>query len=175
MKKEKKNLIMGLFIILIMISSTLGFIYSGEDVKKYNGYKFQKTDQGWATFIKKSNSYQTFVYLPNEVEDLEDVELNSDFFYIVNNNDIYYGNKLRNFLTSAGIVSQFASFYENTTLSKVNCSESFPIIVLEKSSSDGSYDVDIKNQENCVYINGNLNKGIDFLAYIIFGVIKKDG
>lgn len=152
-----------------MVTSTLGFIYSGNDSKKYNGHDFKKTDQGWITFVEKTNSYQTFVYLPNEVENLGSVGIDNDFIYIVDDGYSGYGSKLKNIFSSAGIVSQIASFDDNSSLSVVNCTNEFPIIVLNETALANT---EVYKSNNCIFINGNLNKGVDFLAYVVFGIIK---
>lgn len=169
MKKLSKRIWLSVFIVFIMVSSTLGFIYSGNtETKNYNEYKFKRTDNGWASFIEKTDSYRTFSYLPNEVEDLGSVDLNSDFAYIVDDGNSGYGNSLKNIFSSAGIVSQIVSLNGNNNLPIVNCTNELPIFVLK---SNLSMETKIYNDGKCVFIEGNLNKGIDFLAYTAYEVI----
>ena len=71
-KKLKKELLWGIFIAVIMISSTIGFIYSGgsSDYVYKEKFKFKATDSN--TFIYSASAKQQFVfrYLPPQVEDL---------------------------------------------------------------------------------------------------------
>ncbi len=175
MEKSKRKLFLSLFIVFIMVSSTLGFIYGfgqgGNGVsssKKYNGYTFTQTQSGWSTYIPRLNSYQSFNYLPNEVENIGSVNIESDFVYIVDNGNIEYSNRLKNILTYSGIVSQTASFDKDSTLPLVDCTSNFPVIVLNKESQT----TEVYKENNCIFVNGNLNKGVDFLAYTVFGIIK---
>ncbi|MFH1376354.1 MAG: hypothetical protein ABIH25_01840 [Candidatus Woesearchaeota archaeon] len=164
--KKSKNLFAALFIIFIMVMSTLGFIYSGGGSEKYNGYKFQQTDQGWATFVSRTNSYQTFTYLPSEVEDMGPIDIKGNLIYVVDKSNGYQGARLRDVFTSAGIISQFGSLDDNSTLPIIDCDGDNFVVVL-----DSSADEDFYLEDNCIFINGNLNKGIDFLAYVVFGII----
>jgi hypothetical protein len=71
-KKIRKELLWGIFIAVIMISSTIGFIYSGgsSDFTYKDKFKFKATDSN--TFIYSDSAKQQFVfrYLPPQVEDL---------------------------------------------------------------------------------------------------------
>jgi hypothetical protein len=71
-KKVSKELLWGSFIAVIMISSTIGFIYSGgsSDYTYKEKFKFKATETN--TFIYKDAVKQEFVfsYLPPQLEDL---------------------------------------------------------------------------------------------------------
>ena len=67
----KKNLILPLFIITIMVLSVLGYSI-GSSTKsnkiKYKDYTFIQTDQGWVTYI---NNQQLFLFNnPNEISNI---------------------------------------------------------------------------------------------------------
>lgn len=147
--------------------STLGFIYSGGDSEKYNGFKFQRSDQGWVTFVPRTNSYQTFTYLPNELDNMEPIEFKGDLVYVVDKGNSYQGNRLRSIFTSAGIISQVGSLNINDTFPIVDCDGNNSVVVLDQSADESFY-----KENNCIFINGNINKGIDFLAYTVFGIIS---
>lgn len=160
---------MALFIVFIMVMSTLGFIYSGDGSESYNGYKFQRTDFGWATYVNKINSYVYFTYLPKDVESFGDLELKGDFIYIVDNGNSAYGNKIRGIFSSLGIVSLYADFENDSSLPSADCNGENTVIVLNSNeSSDGV----IYNDGSCILLNGNLNKATDFVAYKAYGIIS---
>jgi hypothetical protein len=66
-KKSKLGAILVFFIAFIMISSIIGFIYSGEsDTFKYKDIKFTRTQNQWSAVI--NNRKMVFNYFPAEVE-----------------------------------------------------------------------------------------------------------
>ena len=73
MRKEKKSrwgAFLVIFIAFIMISSVIGFLYSGEtDTFKYKDLKFKRTQTEWYTTI--NDQKLTFNYFPSEVEQIE--------------------------------------------------------------------------------------------------------
>jgi len=72
MRKEKKSkwgAILVFFIAFIMISSIIGFIYSGRtDTFKYKDLKFTRTQNQWYTVI--NNQRLIFNYFPTDVEQI---------------------------------------------------------------------------------------------------------
>ena len=161
-KKEKRNkIIFGLFIIFLMVSSTIGFMYSGEsNTKKVNGYKFIRTETGWRTYIEPIESYWEFVYLPDEIGfDATRFNFNQDMNIYAQESDALYVDRLR-----------FLLLYANVALEQVeelNCSDTKTTLVIERSNSDP----EILTEGNCIYLKGNINKFIDGFTYRIFGVI----
>jgi hypothetical protein len=73
MRKEKKSkwgAVLVFFIAFIMISSIVGFIYSGNEGQfKYNGIKFIQVYNQWRTTI--NHKQLTFDYFPSDVEQIE--------------------------------------------------------------------------------------------------------
>jgi len=74
MRKQKKNrtgIIVSVFIVFIMVTSVIGFIFGGNQTPPvhYKGYKFTQTSRGWRTTINNQNFYLS--YTPNDVELLE--------------------------------------------------------------------------------------------------------
>jgi hypothetical protein len=173
MKQRNKQLILAGFIVFIMVMSTLGFIYGENNSRKYNGYSFRQTDQGWIVYIDKIGNYQSFIYLPSEVEDLGYLELNSDFAYIVDNGNLYYADRLKNFLISAGVLVRNAKLNDQRNETEGNetvadCFGQYPVFILNQEEGETS----VYRENNCIYLNGNLNKAVDFIGYLVFGIIK---
>jgi hypothetical protein len=161
MKKEKRNkLIFGFFIIILMISSTLGFIYSGGDSVKINGYKFMNTDQGWKVWIDEIDSYLYFNYLPDELGynlDLFDLELG--YVKIYNENwDLGGIQRLQAVLLFEGIQTQIL----NTTYV---CTED--ILILNNSDSIPV----LTKEEKCLYLDGNYIMLTEGVIYKVFGIV----
>ena len=161
-KKEDKNKVyFGLFIIILMVSSSVAFMYSGDSsTKKINGYKFIKTDRGWETYINQIKSNWVFNYLPNEIDfDVNDLDFgNGDINIYSENNEEY----IENF--------KFILLYEQVIASEVDeldCNSDKITWVLNNKISNS----EIVRENNCIYLNGNINKFLDGLTYEIFGVI----
>ena len=53
------------------------------------------------------------------------------------------------------------------SLEEKNCNEDTKLLVLNHTYDD----VSISSQDNCIYVNGNINKFVDGITYKIFGVI----
>ncbi|MCD4759729.1 hypothetical protein K8R33_02485 [archaeon] len=161
-KKDRSKIFFGVFIIFLMVSSTLGFIYGGgEETKKINGYKFVKTPVGWSTYIKDIESYWEFTYLPDEINfDLSYFDLNSEAVYLYDlNNQTDYLSKFKFIFLYGGVIAE--------PVEELDCASDTKTFVLDHSLSSSEIVVD----ENCIYLNGNLNKFIDGLTYKVFGVI----
>ena len=157
-KKDNSKIYFGLFIAFLMISSTIGAMYGGgAETKKINGYKFTKVDGGWQTYIEEIESYWRFSYLPNEM----DFEFNSEKFNIYSENELTkpYENKIKLIMLYFGV--------EVEVLNEKNCSAETNLLVLNHSYDN----VIITEEENCILVNGNINKFVDGLTYKIFGVI----
>ena len=89
MKKNKNKLYIGLFIVFLMISSTIGFMYSSEDSKKINGNKFTLTDKGWQLYL--DGNYWYFDYLPSELDFESDMRtIASKLLVSIEDNQYFY-------------------------------------------------------------------------------------
>jgi hypothetical protein len=92
---KKSNLILAVFILLIMVSSVIGFIYSPKDQNNpnqnsidYKGFKFQITNDN--RFITNFNGNNIiFDYNPNELKDINvpNFQLTKDKVYLIFNPD----------------------------------------------------------------------------------------
>ncbi len=157
-KKNNSKVYFGIFIAFLMVSSTIGFMYGGgAETKKINGYKFTRVDGGWQTYIEEIESYWLFTYLPNEIN--FDVGFYDFNVYSEDETSKQYEDKLKFIMLYSGVVVD--------SLEEKECNGDRMMLVLKHSYDD----VSITSEENCVYINGNLNKFVDGITYKIFGVI----
>jgi|APSaa5957512535_1039671.scaffolds.fasta_scaffold140398_2 hypothetical protein len=157
-KKNNSKIYFGLFIAFLMISSTVGFMYGGgAETKKINGYKFTKVDGGWQTYIEEIESYWRFTYLPNEIN--FDIDFGEFNVYPENELSKPYTDKIKFIMLYSG--------KEVEILDEKNCDGEIQLLILNHSYND----VIISEEENCILVNGNLNKFVDGLTYKIFGVI----
>jgi len=160
-KKEKRNkLIFGLFIILLMVSSTLGFMYSGSDSVKINGHKFVLTEQGWKVWLDDLDSYLYFNYLPDELEyDLDSFDFNFGFVKIYNEdwNDGAV-QRLQSILLFKGIHTELVS-------ESSDCDED--ILILNDEDLDPSVTV----EQKCLYFDGDYVKITEGVIYKIFEIV----
>ena len=191
MRQDKKKLFVSIFIIFIMVSSTLGFIlgFSSNDpinqqTEEYNGFEFTQHQTGrWLTQI---NGYQ--VALSNYPEDLENIP----FPPLLSINDLNSANKI--YLTydhnrSISLVLselQFITPHLNKPLIQA-CTEDIKecedlplkkcddatktekVIQLTLSNKTDS----ITYYDNCVLVEGeNLLKPVDRLIWTLLGVMR---
>ncbi len=147
-----------------MVTSTLGFLYSGDNsnTKKEEGLKFVKTESGmWRTYIDSIGSYWDFNYLPSELssDDYSYFVLSADkvYLYTENSNDSKYIDKFKLIFLYTGIVVEEVDTFD--------CSSNTKTYILDSTKSS----IEVNN--NCIYLNGNLNKYLDGLTYKVFGVI----
>ena len=144
-----------------MVSSTLGFIYSGDSTtKKVNGHKFIRTETGWRTYVDGIESYWEFTYLPNEIGfDLSYFNFNSNRVYLYSTEGGDYLDKFKFILLYSGVTGEIVD--------EANCTSDIQTLVLTHSFSEP----EITTDGNCININGNLNKVIDGFTYKTFGMI----
>jgi len=150
-KKDKSKLYMGLFIIFLMVSSTIGFMYSSDNSKKQGKYSFTQTDNGWTTYI--NDQYWSFDYLPKDVPNA-DINLGSSVLINVESNQDYY--ELSNKLAKLNIITDRTS--------SITCNNK-SILVFSESQDNKIY-----KEGNCFYFEGNINKLMDSLFYDLLGI-----
>ena len=71
-KSNKLGLYSAIFIIVIMVSSVIGFMYgdrNSDDTRKYGKTKFVATQEGWMTSVNEEKII--FQFLPESTSDLE--------------------------------------------------------------------------------------------------------
>ena len=183
---RRNKLIFGLFLILIMLFSTIGFAFNfrltGNVVEdlEYNGIEFLRDQStGYWTFNLNGNDYFS-VYSPEEVADISFLNFRS-----VND----YANKPVYFVGEAG--DGFAEIYRVLTnyVSRVGgacldeeCEEDYPlkdcsvdnVIIIEEvlSTEEGAVE-GITSEGNCVYIRAkpeNLVRYADVYMYDLLGI-----
>ncbi len=170
---KKRNLVLPLFVVTIMISSTLGFM-SGDsyDSEQYGDYTFTKVNSGWVTYIE--GKQYLFEYLPSDLEDmdynLDSVDL-TDLYIAYNpaelNDDMNYAiSKLRNFLAYRGEFSQIACLDEE------NCPD-IPVVSCEGDNVIGFINGEEKiyKDDKCTYVSGEFIKSVNRICYDILGVM----
>nr|MBA4404747.1 hypothetical protein [Nanoarchaeum sp.] len=151
----------GIIIIFLMVSSTIGFIYGGDsEVKKVNGQKFYKDGGMWKTYIDSVESYWDFTYLPNELGyDTSIFDINSNKIYLYSE-DNKTTDKFKFILLYKNIKGEVAL--------EENCNLDSTMFVI---NSELTNEATVTKKDNCIYLNGNLNKFVDGLTYKVFGVL----
>ena len=179
-KKRKKNtLIIGIILIFVMLASVFGIIvnsFGSKNTKskiEYNGYEFENQNGLWIT--SKANFIWGFVYSPYEVENISTNSMIKSFalyqnspLYVLSDDKDSEVEIYRNF-------AQVAERMQTACLNDEKCEGNFPVktcsdnfIIIKESETQ-----EIKQQENCVYIQGkkeDLVKLTDAFLYKSIGV-----
>lgn len=184
-KKEKrtKSFLIVIFIVIIMASSTIAYIYikpSEEDKTdyRYNNYEFFKAEQGWITTI--GNTQFLFDYNPGELEEISVKDLNLNIenkAYITldmaekDNNMDYSINKLGRTIRYAGRSVFLACINEENCpdIPLVDCDNQNKVFYLKKAEKNKVY-----MKDNCVVIEGDaigISKLVDRISYSLLGVM----
>ncbi len=186
-KHEKKNK-MGIWVIILivvlMLTSTIGYVFKGGSKEKYNDFSFSRTDDGrWYT---KINGKQfAFNYFPS---DLESINLSSEIIdKIKNTNMVYFTHDPENHYSGdiALLKEMFWPYFQiyadnGLTLNNTfnlpvidcdNATTALPVIYFKESNQTGFY-----LDNNCIICE--LRPGEDFTAlkerllYSLFGVME---
>src|SRR3989344_5836293 len=159
---KKRKLILAIFIIVIMISSAIGFVYTNDsndaNTINYNGFKFKLTEN-YNYIVDIQGKQFIFDNLHSQVEDMELPDfsiLNSKYYLIINyserNGNIDYSiNKLRytlNLLNKKGVLACANEQECNTDLPVKDCTEDS--FYVKKSNINK-----ISLQDKCVIIEGS--------------------
>lgn len=156
MKKKNKSIYAGLFIVFLMVTSTIGFIYSSEDSKNVDGNKFVATDKGWQLY--KEGSYWYFDYLPSELDFEYDMgTLSSKVLVSVEDNPYYY--EISNKFAKLGVIVERVSF------EGVDCEGDMITLVFIPEEYNKIY-----KEDSCVYFEGKIDMLIDKLFYLMLGI-----
>jgi len=181
-KRTRKNqFFIGGAMILIMVASSLGYAFSREptatsnsDKIIYNGFEFTKQSGFWN--LNKGNYQFFFRYNPKETEKINPAlnlleSYSGKPLYIYSENDEAAAEIYRNLFYQNQIVERGQS----ACLEGEKCKDNSPIktcesnfIIIKESNSTG-----IKQQQNCVFIEGNmgnLTKLSDSFLFKIIGV-----
>jgi hypothetical protein len=180
-KKSHKKLIWAGIIVLILVSSALGYMWQGGGGESggnvYGGYEFVKTESGWASYI--NGQYVGFDYLPDELEEIE-----FDVFPIIkskaylafdasekDSNVDYSIRKLAGVLTLVGIKPVLSCYEEENCpdIPLVDCDNEFPVIKFKKGD-----EVKVTKEGSCLIIEGDtigMSKAVDRLSYSLLGIM----
>ena len=178
-KQKKKQIIVGIVLVGLLVLSTLGYsLLSGDrdekSKQKYGGFEFVKQNNYWTLTIEGKEFY--FQYLPQEVDNVSVLG-----FYNLQN----YANKvlyLINLDSSAGqeILNNLGIYVlraQEACLEEANCSEDLPIknctdnlIIFEQEQISTDNKTQVYQDANCVYISGDYVRGADAFLYRIFGI-----
>ena len=191
-KKNKENNRIGLgaviAIVVLMLSSTIGYVFKGGSNEKYGDFSFSRTDDG--TWYTKVNGKQlAFHYFPSDLEDINlsneivDKMKNTNMIYFTYNPESRYrediamlGFELTNILWQDFKIYATKGLTKNNTFNApvIDCNNAtitIPVIYFNESNQ-----TEIYLNNNCIVLNGRT--GIDFLVlkerllYGLFGVIK---
>jgi len=182
-KRSRRNqFLIGGAMILIMLASVLGYAFGRDQTADsnekiiYNGLEFTKQSELWNVIL---GSYQfSFKYNPNETE-----RINSALNLLEN----YSGKPLYLLTenTEAGSEIYRNLFYQNQIVERVQdaclagekCDKNSPVktcesnfIIIKESNNGG-----IRQQQNCVFIEGNignLTKLSDEFLFKITGITQ---
>lgn len=181
-KKQKRNQKIGtVVLIIILLSSIIGYAISGSVSKKnkiyYKGYEFVEENGFW--FVEKEGMRFSFRYNPNDVGEIAEnsvVNLLDSYFskpIYISSEDIESESEIyRNLLGQNNIVQRMqlacleGEACDNEELPIKTCGENFIIIREAEISS-------IKQENHCVFIGGkseNLAKITDSFLLKIIGL-----
>lgn len=191
-KTDRRKKLMVYFIAFIMIASTFGVVFWGynDDTskKKYNGYTFTRTENGWLTVIDKKSF--TFYHAPDELESIKlnqtvrdalsgktQIGLTSDEGDYLNRTialmQYIYTETLRdasNKYTATGFTAN--NTYGKQVFSCAQASENQPVIYFKKAKEPS-----ITSEGNCVTITAETDYEMvvmsERLLYYMTGIMKE--
>ena len=181
-KKRTNQIIVGVVLIFVMLFGTLGYAFGGggsdsgggnSNKINYNGFEFVNQNDLWYTLI--GNFQFVFQYNPEQVEKIDSE---------VNTLDKYYGKPLyisgeegEAKLEIQRNLYSVAQRMQDACLDEKNCEGNFPV----KNCSDNFIIIreaeiaDIKQEENCVFIEGleeNITMVADEFLFKVIGIEK---
>ena len=183
-KKSKMGLWVTIFIALLMLTSTIGYVFKGGTKEKYNDFSFSiGDDQRWHTKIK--GIQMSFKYFP---ADLERINLSSKIINkIKSTNMIYFTHDPENNYSGdiallKEIFWPYFKIYAEIGLTEKNdfglplidcnnATSAAPVIYINESNQTGFY-----LDNNCIVCE--ISSGEDFIAikerllYSLFGVME---
>ena len=186
-KHEKKNKIgiwVIILIVVLMLTSTIGYVFKGGSKEKYNGFSFSRVNDGrWYTRI--NGRQMSFNYFP---EELESINLSNEVIdRIKTTNMVYFTHDPENRYSGdiALLKEMFWPYFQiyadggltvNNTLGLPvvgcdNATNTLPVIYFKESNQTGFY-----LDNNCIICE--LRSGEDFTAlkerllYSLFGIME---
>jgi len=183
-ERNKMALWAVILIAVLMLTSTIGYVFKGGSKEKYNDFSFSRTDDGrWYTRI--NGRQMSFRYFPSE---LERINLSREIIdKIKNTKMIYFTHDLENhYREDIALLKEifwpyFQIYADNgltednafnlPIISCDNATTDLPVIYFKESNQTGFY-----LDNNCIICE--LRPGEDFTAlkerllYSLFGVIE---
>jgi len=183
-KKEKKNLFMGIFIIIILVLSTVGFLatMNKDEREEYKGHTLVKSNEGWALYLEDTTLLLS--YHPSELANLtipafislEELSTAEKIYISLDPNQNLY-QPLRDFSQIKMSQNLIPACYEELAGCEnkpiKNCSDATPQnnVVIFKT---GLNETNINQDPNCLTIQGKntleLTKAVDKLLLTILGL-----
>ena len=180
--KNKTNI--GIFIIVIMVSSTIGFMMQqspdGGNTVEYNGAEFQRVGYGWQVNIQdKAFSFEN---LTTEVENVStslEPPQQSQKIYVADYptqttiNGQYAMSKIAEFYSKFNIRVQPACMEEEGcgNIPIVGCQENSPVISIQEGNQTQVY-----SQGNCTIIQGKdsveIVRATERYLYTLLGIMS---
>ena len=190
-KKEKKRWGLILFIVIIMLGTSVSFVFFGyqpqSQAVKYNGIKFASSGNFWTADI--NGKYAAFTFLP---ADLENIRVPDSLNFLQGKYEIDSTSEVNSTFKETIAVAQYQmgltlqefniylrkGFTANTSFSPSvpiiacsNATQDVPVILFIKSNS-----TNINVEGNCVYAEALTNTDVirikDRMLYGILGVMK---
>lgn len=186
--KRTQQVVFTLFIVMIMTTSILGFIWGrdSEERMEYKDKTFTKQQNLWTTEI--NGQKKSFYYFPSQVED---IEVDADAISTIQNTPMLYvtydpNQTTVNYIAQAifDLDEEFSNYniYSVKALTKenefdlpiINCENAtayLPVIYFEQTNK-----TEISFSNNCITVEAKT--GIDFLRtkdrllYAFFGIIE---
>lgn len=193
-KQQKRNLVIGMIIIFLMVFSSLGYVIvennsSPEQGIKYGNYTFIPAGSAWQTNLSSFGMLLTTTYLPGDVLDVNGSK--ADLFYVQDKiiyldvssqQDIQASIDLIRNLEPISSRMQFACSKENENSSFCiennypikNCEEadsSSLIIIINSTNLNKGYEF----KESCLVVNGqgsDIIKASDNFVFKLFRIIE---
>jgi hypothetical protein len=169
-KKRKWIPIISLFIIIVMVGSSLVLMKNKEDNYNYNGFSITKTENGW--LLSKGQGSLLFIYDPKSLENIkiENINIGNKVYTIIDNNSVQEIDILKTYLRNLGFSVNDACFSEENCpdVPIVSCNSTVPVLYFKEGN------ISISKQDNCIRLNSNKEdklKIINVLIYKILGVL----
>lgn len=187
-KTDKKTLYVSIFIVVIMVSSTLGFILtrSTSSSQNYNGHKFYLRNNHWV--LEKDKQEYSFYFHPSE---LENINLSSSLTFTLQDSPVIALSFNPNasleyidysrftlaenlFRQNTYVINGITQPHKNYNLSIITCQNATPqqpVLILRKANT-----TQIREEKPCFYLEASSE--YDFIAltertiYSLLGVMS---
>jgi hypothetical protein len=179
-KSKQNQLILGVFLIIVMLFSILGYALGGRDGEnnekiEYDEIEFIRDNSGYWNFNVQGYDFMT-KYNPQEVENIS--FFNSLTFNNYNNKPLYFVSEFNepNYEISRNL-NQFVLRIQGGCLSEKNCEKSFPIkncsidniIIINEPLLEGVEE--IYQRDNCVFIVASFENQTRYSDAFLFKIL----